>query len=136
MRVARVHYGWIVVGVTFVTIMAAAGVRSVPGILILPLEQEFAWNRATVSLAVSINLLLYGLCGPFAASVMERIGMRRMMLGALLTLAVAVGLTTQMREAWQLYLLWGVVVGLGTGAMAGWIAATVANRWFVERRGL
>jgi len=40
-----------------------AGVRSVPGVLILPLEAEFGWNRATVSLAVSINLILFGLCG-------------------------------------------------------------------------
>jgi sugar phosphate permease len=132
----RIHYAWIVVVVTFVTIMAAAGIRSVPGVLIIPLEKEFGWSRAAISLAVSINLLLYGLCGPFAASVMERIGMRRTMIGALLLLGVSVGLTAQMRAVWQLQVLWGVAVGLGAGAMAGWIAATVANRWFVERRGL
>jgi sugar phosphate permease len=116
--------------------MAAAGVRSVPGVLILPLEKEFGWDRATISLAVSINLLLFGLCGPFAASVMERIGMRRQMLAALSLLAVAVGLTTQIRQSWQLLALWGVVVGIGAGAMSNWLAATVANRWFVTRRGL
>jgi sugar phosphate permease len=87
-------------------------------------------------LAVSINLVLFGLCGPFAAAFMERWGMRRLMVSALLTLAVAVALTTFMRAAWQLYLLWGVVVGLGTGAISGWVAAAVANRWFVTRRGL
>src|SRR5262245_18199063 len=132
----RIHYAWIVVAVTFVTIMAAAGIRSVPGVLIIPLEKEFGWSRAAISLAVSINLLLYGLCGPFAASVMERIGMRRTMIGALLVLAMSVGLTAQMRAVWQLQVLWGVAVGMGAGAMARWIAATVANRWFVERRGL
>lgn len=132
----RQNYAWVVAAVTFVVLMASAGVRSVPGVLILPLEHEFGWSRATISLAVSINLLLYGLSGPFAAAVMERIGMRRMMVGALLTLTVAVGLTTRMRAPWQLLLLWGGCVGLGSGAMAGWISATVANRWFAQRRGL
>lgn len=132
----RFHYAWIVVAVTFVTMLVTAGIRSVPGVLILPLEQEFGWNRATLSLAISINLLLYGLCGPFAAAFMERLGMRRMMSGALLVLGGAIALTTQIREAWQLQLLWGVVVGVGSGAMAGWLSPTIANRWFVERRGL
>jgi sugar phosphate permease len=132
----RVHYAWILVVATFVIIMASAGIRSVPGVLIIPLEKEFGWSRADLSLAVSINLFLYGLCGPFAASVMERVGIRRLMVGALLLLAIAVALTTQMSAVWQLQLLWGVLVGLGTGAMAGWVAATIANRWFVERRGL
>jgi sugar phosphate permease len=132
----RVHYAWLVVAATFVVMLGSAGVRSVPGVLMLPLEQEFGWTRAAISLAVSINLLLFGLCGPFAASIMERFGMRRMIVGSLATLGVAVALTTQMTAVWQLHLLWGVVVGLGSGAMATWIAAAVANRWFVERRGL
>lgn len=131
-----IHYAWLVVGVTFLLLLVAAGVRSVPGVLILPLEKEFGWNRATVSLAVSINLLLYGLCGPFAAAVMDRIGMRRLMTVALVLIALAVALTALMQASWQLQLLWGVFVGLGTGALAGWVAASVANRWFVERRGL
>ncbi|GAB4414002.1 MAG: MFS transporter [Anaerolineae bacterium] len=133
---SRVHYAWIVVGVIFLIMLLTAGIRSAPGVLILPLEDEFGWTRATVSLAVSINLFLYGLCGPFAASIMERIGMRRMMAVALVFITGAILLTTQMTTAWQLYLLWGGVVGLGTGAMAGWIAATVSNRWFVARRGV
>ncbi|MDF2630593.1 MAG: major facilitator superfamily 1 [Symbiobacteriaceae bacterium] len=133
---SRVHYGWIVVVVTFITMLGAAGIRATPTVLILPLEHEFGWDRATISLAISINLILFGLCGPFAAAVMERVGMRATMAGALLLLAAAVGLTTQLSAAWQLVLLWGVLVGLGTGAMSGWIAATVSNRWFVARRGL
>lgn len=132
----RIHYAWIVMAVAFATIMGSAGIRSIPGVLILPLEAEFHWSRAIISLAVSINLLFYGLCGPFASSMMERIGMRRTMIGALLLLGVALILTTRLGAIWQLMLLWGVVVGIGSGAMAGWMAATIANRWFVERRGL
>src|SRR5437660_9142310 len=94
------HYAWLIAAVTFVLMLLSAGMRSVPGVLILPLEQEFGWNRATVSLAVFINLLLYGLCGPFAAAVMEKVGMRRLMVGALLLVAAAVALTTQMRAPW------------------------------------
>jgi sugar phosphate permease len=132
----RVHYAWIVAAVTFVVMLGSAGVRSIPSILMLPLEDEFGWTRAAISLSISINLFLFGLCGPFAAAVMERFGMRRMMAGALIVLGLAVSLTTRMTEVWHLQLLWGVVVGLGSGAMAGWVAASVANRWFVERRGL
>jgi predicted MFS family arabinose efflux permease len=132
----RFHYAWVVFGVTFFTLLAAAGIRSMPGVLIVPLQQSFGWNRATISVAVSINLLLFGLCGPFAAAFMNRYGIRRVLLGALLLIACGVGLTPLMRQPWQLDLLWGVVVGMGTGAMAGVLATTVANRWFVARRGL
>ncbi len=132
----RLHYAWVVFGVTFFTLLAAAGIRSMPGVLIVPLEQSFGWSRATISVAVSINLLLFGLCGPFAAAFMNRYGIRRVLVAALLLIATGVGLTPLMRQPWQLYLLWGVVVGTGTGAMAGVLATTVANRWFVARRGL
>ncbi len=132
----RIHYGWVVLGVTFLTLLAAAGIRSAPGVLIIPLEQEFHWSRATISLAVSINILLYGLMGPFAGALMQRFGVRRTTLAAMTMLAAGVGLATQVREAWQLILLWGVVVGIGSGMVAIVLGATVVNRWFVERRGL
>jgi sugar phosphate permease len=132
----RLHYAWVVAGVTFLTLLVAAGVRSTPGVLVVPLEQEFGWNRTAVSLAVGINLLLYGLCGPFAAAFMDRFGVRRVMVFSLVTVSVGVGLSTTIQQAWQLQLIWGVIVGLGTGATALVLGATVANRWFVERRGL
>lgn len=132
----RLHYAWVVAAVTFVTLLGASGFRSTPGVLIVPLQHEFGWDRATISLAVSINLVLFGFSGPFAAALMERFGIRRVALCALLTVSTGAALTTLMRAPWQLYLLWGVVVGLGTGAMATVLAATVANRWFVQRRGL
>lgn len=132
----RVHYAWVVAALTFVTLLASAGMRSTPGVIILPLEQEFGWNRAVISFAVSINLFLYGLCGPFAAAFMERFGVRRVMAGALLVTAAGAGLTAVMRTPWQLDLLWGVVVGTATGAIATVLGATVATQWFVQRRGL
>jgi sugar phosphate permease len=132
----RVHYGWIVVAVTFVTLLGAAGIRSAPGVLMIPLEREFGWTRAIVSFAVSINLFLYGLSGPFVAGLMNRLGIRRVMVVSLALVAAGVGLTTLMTASWQLALLWGGVVGLGTGTMATMLGAIVANRWFTERRGL
>jgi MFS family permease len=133
---ARLHYAWLVAGVTFLVLLIGAGVRSIPGILIVPLEHEFGWTRATLSLAVSINLLLYGLFGPFAAAIMERFGIRRLIAGGLLLMVVALTLATQMKSAWQLVLIWGLLVGIGTGTMASWLAATVANRWFTAHRGV
>ncbi len=132
----RIHYGWIVVAVTFLVLLVAAGIRATPGVLIVPLEREFGWSRAAVSLAVSINLLLYGLLGPFAAALMDRFGARRITLGALSLLAVGVGLTTFMRASWQLDLLWGVVVGVGSGSTATVLGAWISNRWFDRQRGL
>src|SRR5258708_2217598 len=116
--------------------MGAAGFRAPPTVLIVPLQHEFGWNRAVISVAVSINLILFGLTGPFAAALMDRFGLRRVTAGALITIAAGALLTTLMNSPWQLYLLWGLVVGLGTGCMATVLAATVAGRWFVQRRGL
>ena len=116
--------------------MGAAGFRATPSVLMVPLQHEFGWNRAVISVAVSINLILFGLTGPFAAALMDRFGLRAVTVVALITVATGALLTTVMNSPWQLYLLWGVVVGLGTGSMASVLAATVASRWFVQRRGL
>src|SRR5579859_6717634 len=132
----RFHYAWVVAAVTGITIMGAAGFRATPSVLIVPLQHEFGWNRAVISVAVSINLVLFGLVGPFAAALMDRFGLRTVVLTALVTISAGALATTAMTSPWQLYLLWGLVVGLGTGTMASVLAATVAGRWFVRRRGL
>jgi predicted MFS family arabinose efflux permease len=135
MRRPPIHYAWLMVLVTFVTLITTAGFRATPGVLIVPLQDEFGWSRATISLAVSIGLLLYGLTAPFSAALMERFGVRRVMLCALATIACGASLTTVMDAPWQLDLLWGVVVGSATGAVAVPLAAIVADRWFETRRG-
>jgi sugar phosphate permease len=117
-------------------LLVTAGIRATPGILMVPLESEFGWNRAVISGAVAINIALFGLIGPFAASVMDRWGLRRIILCAVALLAVSVALTTKMHARWQLTLLWGVLVGSGTGVTSMVLAAVVATRWFDERRGL
>jgi sugar phosphate permease len=117
--------------------VAAAGFRSSTGALLEPLEAEFGWSRATTSGAVTANLVIYVLTAPFAAALMERFGIRRVVASALVLVALGSGLTVVMTAAWQLWVLWGVAVGVGTGAMALVLGALVANRWFVEsRRGL
>ena len=136
MRVRRFHYAWVVFAASFVTLLGAAGFRSTPGILIDPLREEFGWSRATVGTAVSINLLLFGFIGPFAAALQARYGLRRVTVVALTVISLGALGTTRMSEPWQLFLLWGVVVGVGSGCMATVFASTVASRWFVARRGL
>jgi sugar phosphate permease len=132
----KLHYAWIVTAVTFVVGLLTAGVRAAPGVLIVPLEQEFDWSRATISFAIGINLLLYGLVGPFAAALMDRFGVQRTMTLALALTAAAVALSPAMRQAWQLVLLWGVVVGAGTGVIGAFLSAYIAARWFRRRQGL
>ncbi len=127
---------WIVAAVTLGALVAAAAFRSSTGVLMEPIEEEFGWSRATTSGAVSLNLVLYGLVAPFAAALIERWGPRRTVTLALLTVGSACAATTVMNSPWQLWLLWGVVIGISTGAMALVFGAIVANRWFSERRGL
>ena len=116
--------------------LITAGVRATPGLFMVPLEAEFGWSRALISASIAVNIALFGLIGPFAASVMDRWGLRRVVLGALALMAGAVALSTRMSAEWQFFLLWGVLVGAGTGVTAMVLAAVVATRWFDARRGL
>ncbi len=132
----RIHRAWWVAGITMAALVAAAGFRSSTGALLVPLEEEFGWSRATTSGAVSLNLIVYGLTAPFAAALMERFGVRHVVAAALALVAVGSGLTLVMTSPWQLWLLWGFAVGIGTGALALVFGAVVAQRWFVRHRGL
>jgi len=132
----NIHYGWVVAGVTFLTMLVMAGAMGAPGVLIVPLEREFGWDNAQISTALALRLLLFGLFGPFAAVFMNRFGLRRVVLCALALTAAGLIVSLAMTRVWQLVLLWGVVVGVGTGLTAIVLAATVATRWFTHRRGL
>jgi MFS family permease len=135
-RKSRIHPAWIIAAITFATLFATAGFRSAPSVLILPLEDDFGWSRDVISLAVAINVLLYGLTAPFAAALMERFTVRKVVMAALTTVGTGALLTIFMTKSWHLMLLWGVIVGVGTGSMALVFAATIANRWFIKKRGL
>ncbi|MEU5147415.1 MFS transporter [Streptomyces yangpuensis] len=135
-RTARVHRAWFVAAVTFVTIIGAAGFASLPGLLIEPLHEEFGWSHGTIGVAVSVNMALYGITAPFAAALMDRFGIRRVVAVALTVIAGGAVATVRMTEPWQLVLCWGLLVGLGSGSMALAFAATVTGRWFTARRGL
>jgi sugar phosphate permease len=136
MRRTSFHYAWVIAAVTFTVLLITAGIRATPGVLMVPLQAEFGWTTAAISFAIAINIALFGLIGPFAASVMARWGMRRVVLGALALLALSVALTTRMHSQAELILFWGVLVGTGTGVTSMVLAAIVATRWFEERRGL
>ena len=132
----RFHYAWLVVAVVFLVLLAAAGTRATPSVMLVPLEHQFGWSRATISLAISVNIALYGLMGPFAAAAMQRFGVRPTLLAALVTMAGGVALSSLMTHPWQMVLIWGVMVGGATGVAALTLSATVVTRWFTTRRGL
>jgi MFS family permease len=132
----RPHPAWVVAAVAFLALVGAAGFRATPSVLLHPLHEEFGWPLATISAAVSVNLLLYGLTAPFAAALMDRFGIRRVVATALLLVSAGSALTVFMTASWQLVACWGVLVGLGTGSMALAFVATVTGRWFIRRRGL
>ncbi|MDH7797762.1 MULTISPECIES: MFS transporter [unclassified Beijerinckia] len=131
-----IYYGWVVAAVTFLTMLVTAAAVGAPGVLIVPLEKEFGWQTAEISSALAVRLLLFGLMGPFAAAFMNRFGLRRVILTALSLIGGGMLASLAMTQVWQLVMLWGVVVGFGTGLVALVLGATVATRWFTERRGL
>lgn len=130
------HFHWWVVAVTALVLVAAGACATTVGLLVAPLHREFGWPHATISTTAALNLVLYGLTAPFAAAAMDRFGLRRIVVAALLLIAAGAGLTTSMAHAWQFTLGWGVLVGTGSGALTMTFAAAVAGRWFVARRGL
>lgn len=136
MAVRNFHYAWVIAAVTGLVLMVGAGIRAVPGVFVVPLETEFGWSRATISLAVGINICIYGLMAPFAAATMDAFGVRRTMAVAMGLICLGVGLTPLMTAAWHLLVLWGVVLGFSIGFTTNVLAAQMSTRWFVKRRGL
>jgi MFS family permease len=132
----NIHYGWVVAGVTFLTMLATAGALGSPGVMIEPLQREFGWQNADISFALAVRLVLFGLMGPFAAALMNRFGVRNVIIVALLLISVGLLGSFAMISVWQLVVMWGVIVGIGTGMTALVLGATVATRWFSQRRGL
>lgn len=132
----KFFYGWVVVAVTAVTLFVSAGLRSAPGVFILPLEQDMGWSRSAISFAVSIGLITLGIAGPLSGWLMDRFGPKRVALVGLMLVVAAMVASYGITELWQLNLLWGMISGLGTGMVGGVLGPAVANRWFVARRGL
>ncbi|PYC85354.1 MFS transporter [Streptomyces tateyamensis] len=132
----RLHYAWVVAAVSLVVLVGSAGFRSAPGLMMTAWNSQFGWSHGIIGVAVSVNLVLYGLTAPFAAALMDRFGVRMVTVAALLTISVGSGLTVLMTQPWQLILCWGFLVGLGSGSMAGAFATTITGRWFQARQGL
>jgi MFS family permease len=130
------NYAFVVVGVIFLSLLVAAGLRATPGVLILPLEQAFGWSRGTISFSAAVGIFIYGLVGPFAAALMNGFGVRRVLICALALMSASTALSYFMTAPWQLFLTWGLLSGLGSGCVAIVLGATIVNRWFVTNRGL
>ena len=135
-RKSRFHPAWIAAAVTFLTLVSTSGFRSAPTVLMMPLQTAFGWSRASISSAISINVLVYGLTAPFAAALMERFGIRKVVITALTIVGSGAWCTQYITQPWHLAVLWGLIVGGGTGSMALVFAASIVNRWFIKKRGI
>jgi MFS family permease len=132
----RFHYAWVTLAVVFTSMLAGVGVRAAPGVMMVPLQQAFGWDVSTISGAVSLNIILLGATGPFLTGLMQGVGVKRTMIGCLTILMAGTALSTFMSQPWELFLTWGLMVGIGSGAGAVGFAGAVANRWFIRRAGL
>ena len=130
------RYAFVVVGVIFLCLLIAAGLRGSMAVIMVPLEDAFGWRRDTISLAAAVGIFIYGLVGPFSAALMDRVGLRRVLIGALLIMSVSTALSLLMTKPWQLIATWGFLSGIGSGAVATVLGATIVNRWFKTNRGL
>lgn len=133
---SRFYYGWIIVLLTFATLLVSAGIRSLPSVLLIPFQDEFGWSRGSISSVISVGIFLYGLVGPFSASMLLRFGFRKVLICSLSVLGLSLAMTPFIHALWQFELLWGLVSGLATGMMANVLGVTVSNQWFVKRKGL
>jgi len=132
----KIHYSWIILIISFFSIIVAGIIRSSSGVFIEPFETEFGWSRPAISFAFAIGLFLYGFSGPFMAAFVERFGLKNVMLASMALLTLGLGLTFAMKEEWQLILIWGVMIGIGSGLFLTVLSAQIGNRWFVKHRGL
>ena len=131
-----IHYGWLVVFVIFLVLLFSAGIRNIPGLIVIPLEQEFGWTRSAISFAIGISILMYGLGGPFSGRLIGRFGPMRLLVGALTISALGTAALFYLQNIVQLTLVWGVLVGITTGVLGMPLGAALAARWFVSRRGM
>ncbi len=131
-----VHYGWVVAGITFLTMLTMSAALGLPGAMMQPLGKEFGWTTEQISSALAVRFALFGLMGPFAAVLMEKYGLRAVICTGLALVGGGMALVTQATQLWHLFILWSLMLGLGTGMTALVLGAVVANRWFVARRGL
>jgi MFS family permease len=131
-----IHYGWIVAAITFLTMLTMSAALGLPGAMLQPLTKEFGWSTEQISSALALRFALFGLMGPFAAVLMERYGLRAVICTGLALVGLGMALVTMASQLWQLFVLWSLMLGLGTGMTALVLGAVVANRWFVARRGL
>ncbi|MFL6562047.1 MAG: MFS transporter, partial [Bacillus sp. (in: firmicutes)] len=132
----KIHFSWVILFISFFSIIVAGIIRSSSGVFIESFEQEFGWDRSVISLAFAIGLFLYGISGPFMAALIEVIGLKKMMVVSMSTLLAGIILTLFMEQSWHLIIIWGFIIGLGSGLFLTVLSPYVANRWFVKRRGL
>ncbi len=131
-----IHYGWVVIGVIFLTMLATSAVMGMTAVLILPLKSEFGWDLGAISGALGLRFLVYGAVAPFTAAILMRYGVRTVVASALAAIVLCLAVTSQMTALWQLWVIWGLLVGLATGVTANVLGAVIATRWFSARRGL
>jgi len=136
MRITRFHYAWVVVAITFLALLVTSSVRAAPGVLITPLEREYGWDRAAISAAIAVSILTFGLGGPVSGTLVNRFGPRKVILFGCSLVAAGLLAMLSLHDLWQLFAFWGIVVGVGTGAVGSVLGATVAHRWFRTHRGL
>lgn len=136
MKIKKIHYSWVILIVTFLSVIVAAVTNTMSGVMMIPFEKEFGWDRASISGAFAICITLVGFSGPIIAGLYQKFTVKKIVIAGMGTLLLAIFLTTFMKQIWQLYLIWGIVIGLSAGVFLTILNAYVATTWFEKKRGV
>jgi MFS family permease len=131
-----IHYGWVIVAITFSFVVCSSAAMSVAGVLVPKISQEFGWSIGEISGPLALRLALFGIMAPFAGALMLRYGLRTVVTGSATLLIAGLVVSILMTAKWQLWLGIGVLLGVAAGMTALVLSATVATRWFTAHRGL
>jgi MFS family permease len=127
-------YGWYILAGSFLILVIDGGARFSFGVLIKPLVSEFSWERGAITLAYSLNMLVFGLCQPFAGKLLDRFGPKVLFSISALTASTGLILTSQISTTRELYLYYGVVTAVGLSGISITVVSSTLSRWFISLR--
>jgi MFS family permease len=131
----HIHYAWIILGLAFLALLSAQGVRLSFGAFIAPWENEFSTNRGIISLVAFISYAVFGFSQPIIGRLIDQYGVRTILSYSVLLIGISTILTFFATTPWQLMIIYGFIASIGFGGASNVAGSVAITNWFVEKRG-